>query len=160
LPINAELKLCHCLEGLFLLLLLHASAMSPRSKVVWSEWEEENILSWLDAHRLLPWKARSDAYYEQHQVRRSVESLRGKKYHILRKQRGIRAELPKHSGNRSQAGASRRSVGGRDSLENLPKKRAAQSNIAKWFETILTAEPSHIDSIQSAKGKGSRPGMN
>ena len=52
--------------------------MSPRSKIVWSEWEEENILSWLDAHRALPWKARSDAYYEQHQVDRSVESLRGK----------------------------------------------------------------------------------
>jgi len=91
-------------------LLLHASALSPRSEVVWSEWEEKNFLSWLDAHRVLPWKARSVAYYEQHQVRRSVESLRGKKYHILRKQRGTGVKLPEHSGNRSQAGAARRSV--------------------------------------------------
>lgn len=134
--------------------------MSPRSKVVWSEWEEENILSWLDAHRALPWKARSDAYYEQHQVRRSVESLRGKKYHILRKQRGTGAKLPKHSGNRSQAGAARRSVGGKASLETLPKKGPAQSNTAKWFHTILIADPSHTGSIESTKEKGSRPGMN
>ncbi|KZN94006.1 hypothetical protein EN45_041940 [Penicillium chrysogenum] len=35
--------------------------MSPRSEVVWPEWEEENLLSWLDAHRELPWKARSHA---------------------------------------------------------------------------------------------------
>lgn len=134
--------------------------MSPRSEIVWSEWEEENILSWLDAHRALPWKARSDAYYEQHQVRRSVESLRGKKYHILRKQRGTGAKLPKQSENRSQAGAARRSVGGRASLEALPKKGPDQSNTAKWFHTILTADPSHTDTIESTEKKGSRPGMN
>ncbi|CAI7672335.1 unnamed protein product [Penicillium palitans] len=52
--------------------------MSPRSEVAWEEWEEKNLLPWLDAHRALPWKARSHAYYEQYQVDRSVESLRGK----------------------------------------------------------------------------------
>lgn len=134
--------------------------MSPRSEIVWSEWEEENILSWLDAHRALPWKARSDAYYEQHQVRRSVESLRGKKYHILRKQHGTGAKLPKRSENRSQAGAARRSVGGRASLEALPKKGPGQSNTAIWFHTILTADPIHTDSIESTEEKGSRLGMN
>lgn len=165
LPIDAGFKLCHCLKGLFLLLLLHASAMSPRSEIVWSEWEEKNLLSWLDAHRELPWKARSDAYYEQYRVVRSVDSLRGKMYHILRKQRRTGAKVPKHPGNRNQAGAARRSVGGRASLEEssfetLPKQRPAQSNIAKWFQTILTAEPSHTDSIESIKAKGSRLGMN
>ncbi|OQE56711.1 hypothetical protein PENNAL_c0406G03655 [Penicillium nalgiovense] len=61
--------------------------MSPRSACGWPEWEEKNLLSWLDAHRDLSWKALSDAYYEEYQVDRSVESLRGKKYHILRMQR-------------------------------------------------------------------------
>ncbi|OQE70395.1 hypothetical protein PENNAL_c0118G10252 [Penicillium nalgiovense] len=133
--------------------------MSPRSEVVWSEWEEKNLLSWLDAHRELPWKARSDAYYEQYRVVRSVDSLRGKMYYILRKQRRTGAKS-KHSANRNQAGAARRSVGGRASLETLPKKRPAQSNIAKWFQTIPNAEPSHTDSIESNKTKSSKPGMN
>ncbi|KAJ5040750.1 hypothetical protein NUH16_003356 [Penicillium rubens] len=133
--------------------------MSPRSEIVWSEWEEKNLHSWLDAHRELPWKARSDAYYEQYRVVRSVGSLRGKMYHILRKQRRTGAKVPKHPGNRNQAGAARRSVGGRASLETLPKQRPAQSNIAKWFQTILTAEPSHTDTIESTKAKGSSLGM-
>lgn len=51
--------------------------MSPRSASGWPEWEEKNLLSWLDAHQELSWKARSDAYYEQHRVVRSAESLRG-----------------------------------------------------------------------------------
>ncbi|CAG8021647.1 unnamed protein product [Penicillium salamii] len=85
--------------------------MSPRSEVVWSEWEENDLLSWLDTHRVLPWKARSDAYCEQHQVRRSVEPLRGKTYCILRKQSGTGAKLPNHSGNQSQEEAARRSMG-------------------------------------------------
>ena len=133
--------------------------MSTRSEVGWSEWEEKNLLSWLDAHRALSWKARSDAYYEQYQVDRSVESLRGKMYHILRKQRRTGARSPKHSGNRNRAGTVRRSVGRRASLATLPNKRPAQSNIEKWFQTILTAEPSHIDSIESTKTKGWRRGM-
>jgi hypothetical protein len=66
--------------------------MSPRSEVAWAEWEEKNLLPWLDAHRALPWKARSHAYSEQYQMDRSAESLRGKKYHILRKQRRIGAD--------------------------------------------------------------------
>jgi hypothetical protein len=134
--------------------------MSPRSEAVWSEREEKSLLPWLDAHRALSWKARSDAYYEQHQVRRSVESLRGKKYHIMRKQRGTGAKFPKHAAIRSQAGAARRSVGGRASLNTLQKKGPAQSNIAKWFQTILTAGPGHTDSIESTKTKGSKLGMN
>jgi hypothetical protein len=59
--------------------------MSPRSTVGWPEWEEENLLPWLDENRTLSWKALQDAYYEQYGVKRSPESLRGKMYHILRK---------------------------------------------------------------------------
>ena len=136
--------------------------MSPRSEVAWEEWEEKNLLPWLDAHRALPWKARSHAYSEQYQVDRSVESLRGKKYHILRKQRRIGARPLKHPGNpshRSRAGA-HRSAGHKASLANLTSRRPAQSNIEKWFQTILTTETSQIDSIESTKRKGSRRGTN
>jgi hypothetical protein len=40
--------------------------------------KREDFLSWLDAPRHLSWKALSDAYYEEYQVGRSVESLREK----------------------------------------------------------------------------------
>jgi hypothetical protein len=33
--------------------------MSPRSEVAWEEWEEKNLLPWLDAHRALPMLKRS-----------------------------------------------------------------------------------------------------
>ncbi|CAG8214458.1 unnamed protein product [Penicillium nalgiovense] len=134
--------------------------MSPRREVAWEEWEEKNLLPWLDAHRVLPWKARSHAYSAQYQVDRSVESLRGKKYHILRKQCRIGArplEHPGHPSHPSQAGA-HRSAGHKASLANLTSRRPAQSNIEKCFQTILRTEPSHIDSIESAKTKDSRPG--
>lgn len=56
--------------------------MSPRSAawVGWPKREEENLIPWLDAHRDLSWKAHSDASYEDYQVDRSIESLRGRKY--------------------------------------------------------------------------------
>ncbi|CAG8137380.1 unnamed protein product [Penicillium nalgiovense] len=119
--------------------------MSPRREVAWEEWEEKNLLPWLDAHRVLPWKARSHAYSAQYQVDRSVESLRGPLEH------------PGHPSHPSQAGA-HRSAGRRASLGNLPSRRPAQSNIEKCFQTILRTEPSHIYSIESAKTKNSRPG--
>ncbi|CAG8117548.1 unnamed protein product [Penicillium nalgiovense] len=72
-------------------------------------------------------------------------SLRGKKYHILRKQRRTESGSPKHAAHRNRAGTCR-SVGRRASLGNLPSRRPAQSNIEKCFQTILRTEPSHIDS--------------
>jgi hypothetical protein len=50
-------------------------------------------------------------------------------------------------------------VGRRGPLATFPNKRPAQSNIEKWFQTILTAEPSHIDSIESTKTESWRRGM-
>ncbi|CAG8891486.1 unnamed protein product [Penicillium salamii] len=126
--------------------------MAPRSEVAWEVWEEKNLLPWLDAHRALPWKARSHAYYDQYQVDRSVESLRGKKYHILRKQRRTGARSPKHAAHRNRAGT-RRSVGRKASLPNIPSRRPAQNSIEKGFQTILRTEPSHTDSIESRPGR-------
>ncbi|CAG8214362.1 unnamed protein product [Penicillium nalgiovense] len=126
--------------------------MAPRSEVAWEVWEEKQLLPWLDAHRALPWKSRSHAYYEQYQVDRSVESVR-EKYHILRKQRRAGSGSPRHAAHRNRAEACR-SVGRRASLGNVPSRRPAQSNIEKCFQKILKTEPSHIDSIESAKGEG------
>ncbi|CAG8291188.1 unnamed protein product [Penicillium salamii] len=124
----------------------------------WPEWEERNLLSWLDAHRELSWKARSDAYYEQHRVARSAESLRGKKYHILRKCRRTGARASNRSGNQKQSKAVRRSTSRRASLATLPNKVSTKSNIDKWFQTILTAEASQTDSNGSSHTKTPRTG--
>ena len=116
--------------------------MSPRSACGWPEWEEKNLLSWLDSHRGLSWKALSDAYYEEYQVDRSVESLRGKKYHILRKQRRTGAKVPGRSGRQKRPGDVRRSLVDSGSRSPLPDNNSAQRNIDKWFQTILAADPS------------------
>ena len=49
--------------------------MSQRGSMGWSGWEENTLLSWLDAQRALPWKIRPDADFEQFQIHRTVESL-------------------------------------------------------------------------------------
>lgn len=130
--------------------------MSPRSASGWPEWEEKNLLSWLDAHQELSWKARSDAYYEQHRVARSAESLRGKKYHILRKSRRTCAGASDRSDNQKPSKAARHSTGQRALLAALPTKISTKSHIDKWFETILTAE--ETDSNGSSQTESSRLG--
>jgi hypothetical protein len=61
--------------------------MYSRSATGWSEWEEDNLLPWLEENSELSWTDRAQAYWKQFGVSRSVESLRGKNYHILRKRR-------------------------------------------------------------------------
>ena len=119
--------------------------MSPRNACGWPEWEEKNLLPWLDAHPELSWKALSDAYYEEYQVHRSVESLRGKKYHILRKQSRTGAKAPQKSGKPKRAVPVRCSVVGSASQSSLSAKTPAQRNIDKWFQTILAVDPNQPD---------------
>ncbi|CAQ00004.1 hypothetical protein PCH_Pc22g27160 [Penicillium rubens Wisconsin 54-1255] len=116
--------------------------MSPRNACGWPEWEEKSLLSWLYAHRDLSWKALSDAYYEEYQVDRSVESLREKKYHILRKQRCTGAKVSGRSGKQKPPGGMRRSLVNSDSRSPLPDNNSAQRNIDKWFQKVLAADPS------------------
>lgn len=116
--------------------------MSTRSACGWPEWEEKNLLLWLDAHRDLSWKALSDAYYEEYQVDRSVESLRGKRYHILRKQRRTGAKAPERSGKQQRSDDVRCSLVKSGSQSTLPENASAQRNIDKWFQTILAADSS------------------
>ncbi|KAJ5041917.1 hypothetical protein NUH16_011205 [Penicillium rubens] len=99
--------------------------MSLRSVCGWPEWEEKNLLSWLDSYRGLPWKALSDVYYEEYQVYRSVESLRGKKYYILRKQRRTGAKVPGHLGRQKRLGDVRRSLVDSGSRSTLPENTSA-----------------------------------
>lgn len=133
--------------------------MPLRNEVVWEDWEEKNLLPWLDAHRALSWKARSRTYYEQYQVDRSVGSLRGKKYHILRKQRRIGAGSPKQVAHRNRTEA-RRSVGRKASLANLLSRRLAQGNREQYFQAIPRTDASHIENIESTRTKGLGPGIN
>ncbi|KAJ5202935.1 hypothetical protein N7449_005014, partial [Penicillium cf. viridicatum] len=130
--------------------------MSPCSAMNWPEREEKNLLSWLDAHRELLWKAHPDAYYEQHRMARSAESLRGKRYHNLRKCRRTSVRSSDRSGNQKETKTVRRSVGRRASLATLPNKISAKSNIDKRFETIITAEASQTDSNESSQTKTPR----
>ena len=133
--------------------------MSPRGTISWSEREEENLLRWLDENRTLPWKALPDAYSEQFGVNRSVESLRGKKYHILRKKGRTNARSHKRRDRRKRPGPSRRSVGMKASRSDAPVKAAAQSNIDLWFQTVLMADPSPTDSSESMRTWSSISGM-
>ncbi|KAJ5778416.1 hypothetical protein N7520_001662 [Penicillium odoratum] len=133
--------------------------MSPRGTMGWSEREEENLLPWLDENSALPWKALPDAYSEQFGVDRSVESLRGKKYHILRKQGRSNARSPGNQDRRKRSGSSRRSVVMKASQSDAPVKAAAQSDIDLWFQTILTTEPSPTDGSESMLTRGSISGM-
>jgi hypothetical protein len=133
--------------------------MPRRSTSGWPEWEEKNLFPWLYAHRKLSWEGRSVAYYEQYGVPRSAESLRGKKYHILRKCRRTGAKSCDHLGHQKQSKDARYSTGRRALFAALPTQISHKSNIDKWFETILTAEASKTDSNGSSHTKPPRTGM-
>ena len=121
--------------------------MSPRSIQGWADWEEKNLLPWLHAHRALSWKARAEAYFEQYGVYRSVESLRGKKYDILRK-RCRRDARSQQSGKQKRPGACC-SMAGTALLAALTNGTPTQNNISQWLQEIPTGEPSHASSSES-----------
>ncbi|KAJ5938304.1 hypothetical protein N7466_001438 [Penicillium verhagenii] len=123
--------------------------MSPRSILSWSGQEEDSLLQWLDENRALPWKDLPDAYREKFGVDRSVESLRGKKYHILRKNSRTTARSPKSQGRRRRREPARRSVEQTIIHSDAPANAATRSNIDLWFETILASESDPAGSSES-----------
>ncbi|KAJ5752727.1 hypothetical protein N7520_009644 [Penicillium odoratum] len=135
--------------------------MSPHGIMSWSEREEENLLRWLDENRELPWKDLPDAYSEEFGVNRSVESLRGKKYHILRKKGCTNAQSPNTRGRRKRPGPPgppgprRRAVEKKASHSDAPVKAAPQINIDLWFQTILTSEARSADNSESTLTRSS-----
>ncbi|KAJ5547493.1 hypothetical protein N7513_004727 [Penicillium frequentans] len=129
--------------------------MSPRGILSWSEQEEENFLQWLDGNRALPWKDLPDAYREKFGVDRSVESLRGKKYHILRKIGRTTARSWKRPGHRKRREPRRRLSEQTVIHSDASADAATRSNIDLWFQTILASESGSVDSSESALTRGS-----
>ncbi|KAJ5982181.1 hypothetical protein N7451_012281 [Penicillium sp. IBT 35674x] len=129
--------------------------MSPRGILSWSVQEEENLLQWLDENRSLPWKDLPNAYKESFGVDRSVESLRGKKYHILRKNGRTTARSPRRQGHRKRQEPRRRSSEQTVIHSDASADAATRSNIDLWFQTILASESGSADSSESALTRGS-----
>ncbi|KAJ5543754.1 hypothetical protein N7513_007262 [Penicillium frequentans] len=129
--------------------------MSPRGTLSWSVQEEENRLQWLDENRSLPWKDLPDAYRQRFGVDRSVESLRGKKYHILRKNGRTTARSPKRQGHRKRREPRRRSSEQTVIHSDASADAATRSNIDLWFQTILASESGSAESSETALTRGS-----
>jgi hypothetical protein len=123
-----------------------------RSTVSWSKWEEKNPLAWLESNRRLTWKALTHAYCQQFHVNRSIESLRGKKYHILRKQR--RASI-KPTAGKSQPPKRIQCKG----PIRAGKARPVQRRIDRWLEGLSMTESSQADCNGSTETKCSTTSM-
>ncbi|KAJ5749475.1 hypothetical protein N7533_006503 [Penicillium manginii] len=112
--------------------------MSQHSSLGWSEWEEDNLLPWLHANRALSWDARAAAYNEQYGTSRTVESLRGKKYHILRKRRLNRAKVSRQRSIPKRQKRIRRLGGARKKFPAFTDTKA--QNIDQWLQRIPSPE--------------------
>jgi hypothetical protein len=112
--------------------------MSQHSSLGWSEWEEGNLLPWLEANRALSWDARAAAYNQQYGTSRTVESLRGKKYHILRKRRLNRAKVSRQRSVPKRQKRIRRLGGARKRFPAFTNTKAR--NIDQWLQRIPSAE--------------------
>ncbi|KAJ5655015.1 hypothetical protein N7490_002018 [Penicillium lividum] len=129
--------------------------MSPRGILSWSVQEEENLLRWLDENCSLPWKDLPGAYRERFGVDRSVESLRGKKYHILRKNGRTTARSPRRQSHRKRREPRRRSTEQTVIHSDASADAATRSNIDLWFQTIIASEYDSADSSESTLTRGS-----
>ncbi|KAJ5100858.1 hypothetical protein N7456_006910 [Penicillium angulare] len=113
--------------------------MAPHSTVGWSTWEEENLLPWLESNRDLTWNALSHAYWQQYQIRRSAESLRGKRYHILRKRRDADHTPIKNKRQPTKREHRKLLVKGR-------KKNPLKRRIRRWLQNVSTGQSDRSDS--------------
>ncbi|KAJ5100891.1 hypothetical protein N7456_006943 [Penicillium angulare] len=113
--------------------------MAPHSTVGWSTWEEENLLPWLELNQDLTWNALSQAYWQQYQIRRSSESLRGKRYHILRKRRDAGHTPIKNKRQPTTCEHRKLLVKGR-------KKNPLKRRIRRWLRNISTGQSDRSDS--------------
>ncbi|KAJ5742257.1 hypothetical protein N7533_011666 [Penicillium manginii] len=123
--------------------------MSQHSSFGWSEWEEDNLLPWLDANRALSWEARAAAYNEQYETNRTVESLRGKKYHILRKRRLNHAKVSSRRSVPKRQRRIRRLGGARKRFPPFTDTKA--QNIDQWLQRIPSAESTASESSSATE---------
>jgi hypothetical protein len=127
-----------CTNSLILTILSEFHIMYSRSATGWSEWEEDNLLPWLEENSDMPWTDRAQAYSEQFGVSRSVESLRGKKDHILRKRRLGRARRKLRTTTSKTRGNPRRLKDtGNSAYSGLSSHDSTNSRtIGQWLQGI------------------------
>ncbi|KAJ5974875.1 hypothetical protein N7481_008582 [Penicillium waksmanii] len=123
--------------------------MSQHSSLGWSEWEEDKLLPWLNTNRALSWDARAAAYHEQYGIKRTVESLRGKNYHILRKRRLNRAKLSRQRSVPKRQKRIRRLGGARKRFPAFTDTKAR--NIDQWLQRIPSAESTTSDNSSATE---------
>ena len=132
--------------------------MYSRSATPWSKREEDNLLPWLKENSELPWIARPDAYLEQVGVKRSVESLRGKKYHILRKRRLGRVRPSQRATTSESRGKSRRLRA--TTRCNLSSGDSSScGNVRRWLHDIPEGAPDGVKSQELPSAEASSYGM-
>jgi hypothetical protein len=127
--------------------------MHSRSVTAWPKWEEDKLLPWLEANRELSWTARSDAYLEQVGVKRSVESLRGKKYYILRKCRDGRVRSSQQA-TTSKGRATRNTKWGLSSNDSISDR-----NVRRWIHGIPEVAPDCVKNQELPSSETSSCGM-
>jgi hypothetical protein len=134
--------------------------MYSRSATPWSKREEDNLLPWLEENSELPWIARSDAYLDQVGVKRSVESLRGKKYHILRKSRLGRVRPSRQATTSKGRGKSRRLRATSNTRCNLSSSDSIScGNVRRWLHDIPEVAPDGVKSQEPPSAEASSSGM-
>jgi hypothetical protein len=134
--------------------------MYSRSATPWSKREEDNLLPWLEENSELPWIARSDAYLEQVGVKRSVESLRGKKYHILRKRRLGRVRPSRQATTSKSRGKSRRLRAISNTRCNLSSSDSISCrNVRQWLHNIPEVVPDGVKRQELLSAETSSCGM-
>jgi hypothetical protein len=132
--------------------------MYSRSATPWSKREEDNLLPWLKENSELPWIARPDAYLEQVGVKRSVESLRGKKYHIPRKRRLGRVRPSRRATTSEGRGKSRRLRA--TTRCNLSSSDSSScGNVRRWLHDIPEVAPDGVKSQELPLAEASSYGM-
>jgi hypothetical protein len=135
--------------------------MYSRSATGWSEWEEDNLLPWLAENSGLPWTDRAQAYSKQFGVNRSVESLRGKKYHILRKRRFGHVRRTRRTTTSKTGGTSRHlKVIDDDAQYSLSSNDSVdRTMVGQWLQGIPEVARNYVQTQELPSAELSTCGM-
>jgi hypothetical protein len=131
--------------------------MARGNAISWSQTETDNLLPWLSRNRHLSWEGKSRAYFLQNRVVRSIESLRGKKYQLLRK-RHEQQRLSVRSGTKKRRRQYLLRRKSRELPESPPILRLGSSDQELWqmiqcLQTSLEACSLHSRFTDSCDGK-------
>jgi hypothetical protein len=131
--------------------------MARGNAISWSQTETDNLLPWLSRNRHLSWEGKSRAYFLQNRVVRSIESLRGKKYQLLRK-RHEQQRLSVRSGTKKRRRQYLLRRKSRELPESPPILKLGSADPELWqmiqsLQTSLEACSLHSRSTDSCDGK-------